>query len=82
MTTTNVSICSYLINADELRKLRSSVTLIDLQPAEDFAAAHSEGSMLIALKSLDYPNIKHYVGARGEWRNRDDSVIVITEPGK
>ena len=82
MTTTNVSICSYLINADELRKLRSSVTLIDLQSTEDFAVAHSEGSTLIALKSLDYPNIKHYVGAWGEWGNRDDSVIVIAEPGK
>ena len=81
MTTTNVSNCSDLINADELRKLRSSVTLIDLQPAEDFAVAHSEGSTLIALKSLDYPNIKHYVGAWGEWGNRDDSVIVIAEPG-
>ena len=23
-------------------------------------------TLVIALKSLDYPNIKHYVGARGE----------------
>ena len=82
MTTINVSNCSDLINAAELRKPRSSVTLIELRPAADFAVGHSEGSMLIALKSLDYPNIKRYVGARGEWRNRDDSVIVITEPGK
>jgi hypothetical protein len=82
MTTTIVSNCSDLINADELRKPRSSVTLIDLRPAEDFAVGHSEGSMLIALKSLDYPNIKHYVRAWGEWGNHDDSMIVIAEPGK
>lgn len=82
MTTTNVSNCSDLINAAELRKHRSSVTLIELRPAEDFAVLHSEGSTLIALKSLDYPNIKHYVRAWGEWGNHDDSMIVIAEPGK
>lgn len=43
---------------------------------------YRSASTLIALKSLGYPNVKNYVGAWGEWGNRDDSVIVIPEPGK
>ena len=43
---------------------------------------YRSASTLIALKSLGYPSVKNYVGAWGEWGNRDDSVIVIPEPGK
>ncbi len=55
---------------------------IDLRPAEDFALGHIKGSTPIARKSPGYPNIKNYVGAWGEWGNRDDSVLVIAEPEK
>lgn len=43
---------------------------------------YRSASTLIALKSLGYPNVKNYVGAWGEWGNRDDSVIVIPESGQ
>ena len=38
---------------------------------------YRSASTLIALKSLGYPNVKNYVGAWGEWGNRDDSIIVV-----
>ena len=38
---------------------------------------YRSASTLIALKSLGYPNVKNYVGAWGEWGNREDSIIVV-----
>lgn len=41
---------------------------------------YRSASTFIALKSLGYPSVRNYVGAWGEWGNRDDSRIVIPEP--
>lgn len=41
---------------------------------------YRSASTFIALKSLGYPSVRNYVGAWGEWGNRDDSRIVI--PGE
>lgn len=41
---------------------------------------YRSASTFIALKSLGYPRVRNYVGAWGEWGNRDDSRIVI--PGE
>ena len=43
---------------------------------------YRSASTLIALKSLGYPNVKNYVGAWGEWGNREDSVIVIPDAAR
>ena len=40
---------------------------------------YRSASTFLALKSLGYPRVRNYVGAWGEWGNRDDSKIVIPE---
>ena len=40
---------------------------------------YRSASTFIALKSLGYPDVRNYVGAWGEWGNRDDTRIVIPE---
>ena len=42
---------------------------------------YRSANTLLALKSLGYPSVRNYVGAWGEWGNRDDSIIVVPEPG-
>jgi len=42
---------------------------------------YRSANTLIALKSLGYPSVRNYVGAWGEWGNRDDSKIVVPQPG-
>lgn len=43
---------------------------------------YRSASTFHALKSLGYPRVRNYVGSWGEWGNRDDSKIVVPEPGK
>jgi thiosulfate/3-mercaptopyruvate sulfurtransferase len=38
---------------------------------------YRSASTFLALKSLGYPRVRNYVGAWGEWGNRDDSRIVV-----
>jgi thiosulfate/3-mercaptopyruvate sulfurtransferase len=40
---------------------------------------YRSASTFIALKSLGYPRVRNYVSAWGEWGNREDSKIVISE---
>lgn len=42
---------------------------------------YRSANTLIALKSLGYPSVRNYVGAWGEWGNRDDTRIVIPQAG-
>jgi thiosulfate/3-mercaptopyruvate sulfurtransferase len=42
---------------------------------------YRSASTFLALKSLGYPRVRNYVGAWGEWGNRDDSRIVTPDPG-
>ena len=42
---------------------------------------YRSANTFLALKSLGYPSVRNYVGAWGEWGNRDDSRIVVPEPG-
>jgi thiosulfate/3-mercaptopyruvate sulfurtransferase len=42
---------------------------------------YRSANTLLVLKSLGYPSVRNYVGAWGEWGNRDDSKIIVPEPG-
>lgn len=42
---------------------------------------YRSANTFLALKSLGYPRVRNYVSSWGEWGNRDDSDIVIPEPG-
>jgi thiosulfate/3-mercaptopyruvate sulfurtransferase len=42
---------------------------------------YRSANTLLALKSLGYPSVRNYVGAWGEWGNRDDSEIIVPGPG-
>ncbi|MDP2241366.1 MAG: sulfurtransferase [Burkholderiales bacterium] len=43
---------------------------------------YRSANTFLALKSLGYPRVRNYVSSWGEWGNRDDSKIVVPEPGK
>jgi thiosulfate/3-mercaptopyruvate sulfurtransferase len=43
---------------------------------------YRSASTFLALKSLGYPRVRNYVSSWGEWGNRDDTQIVVPEPGK
>lgn len=42
---------------------------------------YRSANTFLALKSLGYPHVRNYVASWGEWGNRDDSKIVIPDPG-
>lgn len=43
---------------------------------------YRSASTFIALKSLGYPDVRNYVGAWGEWGNRDDTRIIVPAPSQ
>ncbi len=42
---------------------------------------YRSANTFLALKSLGYPRVRNYVASWGEWGNRDDSKIVVPDPG-
>ena len=42
---------------------------------------YRSANTFIALKSLGYPRVRNYVSSWAEWGNRDDSKIIVPEPG-
>ena len=42
---------------------------------------YRSANTLLALKSLGYPRVRNYAGAWAEWGNRDDTRIVVPDPG-
>lgn len=42
---------------------------------------YRSANTFIALKSLGYPRVRNYVSSWAEWGNRDDSKIIVPQPG-
>ncbi|MBI1943370.1 MAG: sulfurtransferase [Betaproteobacteria bacterium] len=42
---------------------------------------YRSANTFLALKSLGYPKVRNYVASWGEWGNREDSRIVVPDPG-
>jgi thiosulfate/3-mercaptopyruvate sulfurtransferase len=42
---------------------------------------YRSANTFLALKALGYPRVRNYVASWGEWGNRDDSKIVVPDPG-
>jgi thiosulfate/3-mercaptopyruvate sulfurtransferase len=42
---------------------------------------YRSANTFLALKSLGYPRVRNYVASWGEWGNRDDSKIIVPDPG-
>ena len=42
---------------------------------------YRSANTFIALKSLGYPRVRNYVSSWAEWGNRDDSKIIVPDPG-
>ncbi|MBS0337194.1 MAG: sulfurtransferase, partial [Proteobacteria bacterium] len=68
--------------ADEIRALYASKGVTPDKTVIPFCqGGYRSASTFLALKSLGFPRVRNYVGSWGEWGNREDSKIVVPEPG-
>jgi thiosulfate/3-mercaptopyruvate sulfurtransferase len=68
--------------ADEIRDLYVSKGATPDKTIIPFCqGGYRSASTFLALKSLGYPSVRNYVGSWGEWGNRDDSNIIVPDPG-
>jgi len=67
---------------DEIRDLYISKGVTPDKTIVPFCqGAYRSANTFLALKSLGYPSVRNYVGSWGEWGNRDDSKIIVPDPG-
>ncbi len=68
--------------AEEIRELYAARGITPDKAIIAFCqGGYRSANTFLALKSLGYPRVRNYVASWGEWGNRDDSKIVVPEPG-
>ncbi len=68
--------------AGEIRELYASRGITPDKTIISFCqGGYRSANTFLALKSLGYPRVRNYVSSWGEWGNREDSKIVVPEPG-